>query len=61
MPRTKEISEDLKLQIVDLHEAGKGYKNISKSRDVHQSDKLSINGESSALLLLSLGVAVLQR
>ena len=61
MPRTKEISEDLRLRIVDLHKAGKGYKSIVKNLDVHQSDELSINGESSALLLLSLGVAVLQR
>ena len=37
MPRTKEISEDLKSIIVDLHKAGKGYKSISKSLDVHQS------------------------
>ena len=37
MPRTKEISEDLRLRIVDLHKAGKGYKSISKSLDVHQS------------------------
>ena len=36
MPRTK-ISEDLRLRIVDLHKAGKGYKSISKSLDVHQS------------------------
>ena len=35
MPRTKEISEDLR--IVDLHETGKGYKSISESLDVHQS------------------------
>jgi transposase len=35
MPRTKEISEDLR--IVDLHKAEKGYKSISKSLDVHQS------------------------
>ena len=37
MSRTKEISEDLRLRIVDLHNAGKGYKSISKSIDVHQS------------------------
>ena len=37
MPRTKEISEALRLRIVDLHKAGKGYKSISKSLDVHQS------------------------
>ena len=36
MPRPKEISEDLRLRIVDLH-AGKGYKSISKRFDVHQS------------------------
>ena len=37
MPRTKDISEDLRLRIVYLHEAGEGYKSISKSIDVHQS------------------------
>ena len=37
MPQTKYISEGLRLRIVDLHEAGKGYKSISKSLDVHQS------------------------
>ena len=37
MPRTKEISEDIRLRIVDLHKVGKGYKIISKSLDVHQS------------------------
>ena len=33
----KEISEDQILRMVDLHKAGKGYKSISKSLDVHQS------------------------
>ena len=37
MPRTREISEDLRLRIVALHKAGKGYKSTSKSLDVHQS------------------------
>uniref|UniRef100_A0A8C5PD24 Transposase Tc1-like domain-containing protein n=1 Tax=Leptobrachium leishanense TaxID=445787 RepID=A0A8C5PD24_9ANUR len=37
MPRRKELSEDLQSRIVDLHEAGKGYKSISKSLDVHVS------------------------
>ena len=37
MPQTKEISEDPRLRIVDLHIAGKGYKSISKSLDVHHS------------------------
>ena len=37
MPHTKEISEDLRLRMVDLHKAGKDYKSISKSLDVHQS------------------------
>ena len=37
MPRKKEISEDLRLRIVHLHKAGKGYKSIFKSLDVHQS------------------------
>ena len=31
MPRTKEISEDVRLRIVDLQKAAKGYKSISKS------------------------------
>ena len=37
MPRTKELSEDLRLGIVDLHKAGKDYKSISKSLVVNQS------------------------
>uniref|UniRef100_A0AAZ3S9Y9 Transposase Tc1-like domain-containing protein n=1 Tax=Oncorhynchus tshawytscha TaxID=74940 RepID=A0AAZ3S9Y9_ONCTS len=37
MPRTKEISEDLRLQVINMHKAGKGFKSISKSLDVHQS------------------------
>ena len=37
MPWTKEITEDLRLRIVDLHKAGKCYKSISKNLDVHQS------------------------
>ncbi|KAI4787057.1 hypothetical protein KUCAC02_036710 [Chaenocephalus aceratus] len=37
MPRTKELSEDLRLRIVDLHKAGQGYKSIAESLDVHQS------------------------
>ena len=37
MPQTKEISEDLRLRIVDLHKAGKGVKSISKSLYLHQS------------------------
>ena len=37
MPRTKEISEDLRLRFVDMHKAGKAYKSISKIPDVHQS------------------------
>lgn len=36
-PCTKELSEDLRSRIVDLHEAGKGYKSISTSLDVHMS------------------------
>lgn len=37
MPRTKELSEDLRARIVELHKAGRGYKSISKSLDVHVS------------------------
>ena len=37
MPRTKEISEDQRLRIVDLRKARKGNKSISKSHDVYQS------------------------
>jgi transposase len=36
-PRSKGISEDLRLRIVDLHKTVKGYKKISKSLGVHQS------------------------
>ena len=42
MPRAKKISEDLRLRIVDLHKAEKGYKSISKSLDVHQSTAIQI-------------------
>ena len=34
MPRTKQISEDLKLRIVALHKAGKCDKSISKSQSM---------------------------
>uniref|UniRef100_A0A8C5Q908 Sleeping Beauty transposase HTH domain-containing protein n=1 Tax=Leptobrachium leishanense TaxID=445787 RepID=A0A8C5Q908_9ANUR len=37
MPHRKELSEDLRPRIVDLHEAEKCYKSISKSLDVHVS------------------------
>jgi transposase len=37
MAQTKEISEDPRLRIVDLHKAGNGYKSISKSLDLHHS------------------------
>ena len=37
MPRSKELSEGLRSRIVDLCKAGKGYKTISKSLDVHKS------------------------
>ena len=37
MPRTKELNEDLQARIFELHKAGKGYKSISKSLDVHVS------------------------
>uniref|UniRef100_A0A3B4X5Q9 Transposase Tc1-like domain-containing protein n=1 Tax=Seriola lalandi dorsalis TaxID=1841481 RepID=A0A3B4X5Q9_SERLL len=37
MPRQKELSEDLRSRIVDLHKAGKGYKVISKTLEIHQS------------------------
>lgn len=37
MPRQKELSEDLRSKIVDLHKAGKGYKVISKTLEIHQS------------------------
>ena len=37
MARTKEISEDLRKSVVDAHQAGKGYKTISKEFGLHQS------------------------
>uniref|UniRef100_A0A3B4TNE5 Uncharacterized protein n=1 Tax=Seriola dumerili TaxID=41447 RepID=A0A3B4TNE5_SERDU len=37
MPRQKELSEDLRSRMVDLHKAGKGYKVISKTLEIHQS------------------------
>lgn len=37
MPRTKELSEELRKRIVDAHEAGKGYKIISKEFGLHRS------------------------
>lgn len=37
MPRTKELSEELRKRIVDAHEAGKGYKFISKEFGLHRS------------------------
>ncbi|XP_037533695.1 matrix metalloproteinase-20-like [Nematolebias whitei] len=37
MALTKEISEDLRRRVVDAHQAGKGYKNISKEFGLQQS------------------------
>ena len=37
MAQTKEISEDLRRRVVDAHQAGKGYKTISKEFGLHQS------------------------
>ena len=37
MPRTKELSEDLRQKIIDLYKAKKGYKTISKTLSVHVS------------------------
>ena len=37
MPCQKELSEDLRSRIVDLHKAGKGHKVISKTLEIHQS------------------------
>uniref|UniRef100_A0AAR2LFJ0 Transposase Tc1-like domain-containing protein n=1 Tax=Pygocentrus nattereri TaxID=42514 RepID=A0AAR2LFJ0_PYGNA len=37
MARTKEISEDLTKRVVDAHQAGKGYKTISKEFGLYQS------------------------
>ncbi|KAI4890731.1 hypothetical protein NFI96_009044 [Prochilodus magdalenae] len=34
MGKTKELSQDLRVRIVDLHKAGMGYKKISKVLDV---------------------------
>lgn len=35
--RSKEISEDLRKQVVEAHKKGKGYKKIAKDLDMHQS------------------------
>ncbi|XP_063817007.1 zinc finger protein 664-like isoform X2 [Pseudophryne corroboree] len=37
MPRSKEISEDLRKKVIDAHVAGKGYKSIAKCVDLHRS------------------------
>lgn len=37
MPRKNELSEALRSQIVDLHKAGKGYKIIARTLDIHRS------------------------
>ena len=64
--RISVFNQDLRLRIVDLHKAGKGYKSVSKSLDVHQSTVRQIvykwrkfrsglcDGHSNTLTLLSL-------
>src|SRR4029434_958157 len=37
MARSKEIPRNLRKQVVDAHQAGKGYKTISKQFGLHQS------------------------
>ena len=37
MPRSKEISEDLRKTVIDAHQSRKGYKTISKDLGLHQS------------------------
>ncbi|XP_073435805.1 uncharacterized protein [Dendrobates tinctorius] len=37
MPRSKEISDEVRRKVVEAHEAGKGYKTISKVCDLHRS------------------------
>lgn len=37
MPCKKELSEDIRSRVADLHKAGKGYKAISKCLGIHQS------------------------
>uniref|UniRef100_A0A3Q2VC77 Uncharacterized LOC102312488 n=1 Tax=Haplochromis burtoni TaxID=8153 RepID=A0A3Q2VC77_HAPBU len=37
MPRKNELSEALRSQIVDLHKAGKGYKIIARTLDIHRN------------------------
>ncbi|XP_018090369.1 uncharacterized protein LOC108700862 [Xenopus laevis] len=37
MPRTKEIPEDLRQTVIEAHQAGKGYKTISKEFKLHKS------------------------
>ena len=47
MPRTKEISEDLRLRIVDLHKAGKGSK--SRRENEFPSSSRRFAGERKAI------------
>ncbi|XP_077110775.1 uncharacterized protein LOC143766747 [Ranitomeya variabilis] len=37
MPRSKDFSEDVRRRVVEAHEAGKGYKTISKMCELHHS------------------------
>ncbi|XP_073516384.1 uncharacterized protein [Phyllobates terribilis] len=37
MPRSKEISDEVRRKVVEAHEAGKGYKTISKVCNLHRS------------------------
>ncbi|XP_075701913.1 uncharacterized protein LOC142665959 [Rhinoderma darwinii] len=37
MPRSKEISEELRKKVVEAHKSGKGYKTISKVFELHRS------------------------
>lgn len=37
MPRSQQLSQDLRRRIIEMHKAGKGYKSIAKDLGVHQS------------------------
>lgn len=64
MPQSKEILEDLRERVINAHQAGKGYKCISKEIGLHECTVRQIystNGGNSAPQLLCQRVVVLQK